>query len=202
VSGSGRARRHNRPPGRIILRRARPCPGALQSETARCSCSLGSGVRTMAEQISIFTPTSAPPNPSPAEPVHRSSHVRDVRQVDGTRSNPPMSEPQRRWQADQDQLTRENPWRNPDVVISKNADGTLSTRPRTAPASDAPADARAQPGQPQAQPPLGLRRSRANGACVGREKSPRDDAGYSGRICARTAERFRSAARPRVCFRY
>jgi hypothetical protein len=107
-------------------------------------------------QVSLFVPPK-PANPQPAAPVHHTSHVRDARIVDGTRSNPPMSEPERRWKADFDEITRSDPWRDPSIIISKNPDGTLSTRPRTGTGttSGAPADSSTppQPGEPpQPQP--------------------------------------------------
>jgi hypothetical protein len=110
----------------------------------------------MPEQpVTIFSPPKSPPaNPAPAQPEFRSTPVRDARQVAGTRSDPPMSEPQRRWKADYDQLTKENPWRDPNVLITKDEHGIIHTQPRgDAQHSTTPADARAQPGQPpQVQP--------------------------------------------------
>jgi hypothetical protein len=108
----------------------------------------------MAEQpVTVFTPPRNPPvNPQPAVPEHRSTPVRDARVVDGVRSDPLMSEPQKRWRADFDEITRSDPWKDPNVIISKDADGTLRVRPRNdQQTSGAPA---AQPGQPQpGQPP-------------------------------------------------
>jgi hypothetical protein len=114
----------------------------------------------MAEQpVTIFTPARNPPtNPSPAAPQQHASPVRDARTVDGIRSDPLMSEPQRRWRADFDELTRQDVWRNPDVVISKNADGSLSARPRNGGQTGAPGVPGSAPsapgtdGQPQPRP--------------------------------------------------
>jgi hypothetical protein len=83
------------------------------------------------EGISVFQPPRPAANPAPATPQPRTSPVSDARVADGTRSNPPMSEAQRRYKADYDRLTSESDWRRQDVVITKDADGTLRTRPRT-----------------------------------------------------------------------
>jgi hypothetical protein len=111
----------------------------------------------MPEQpVTIFSPPRNPPvNNAPAQPVHHSAP--SPTPVEGRRSDPPVAPWQARWQADQDRLTAEDPFRRQDVVISKGEDGRLAVRPRTdRAASTAPADARAQPGQqqttPQAQP--------------------------------------------------
>ena len=81
-------------------------------------------------------------------PEARTSHVRDARQVDGTRSNPSITPAQARYKADYDQLTAENPWRDSSVVISKAQDGTLQVRPRGDARPNAAPDA-AQPSQQQ-----------------------------------------------------
>jgi hypothetical protein len=102
-------------------------------------------------QVSVFTPPRPTANPAPAAPVFRSSPVLDGRQVDGTQSSPLQSEPQRRWAEMQAEIVAADPWKNPDVLITKDKDGTIRTQPRTDRAvSTARADAGTQPG---AQPP-------------------------------------------------
>ncbi len=110
----------------------------------------------MAEGISIFTPSATPPtNPAPVAPVQRSSPVSDARVADGVRSNPTITPAQALWKADFDALTKADPWRDPSIVITKDPDGTIRTRPRGPASGDAPSDA-GQPGQPQPQtPPAG-----------------------------------------------
>jgi hypothetical protein len=156
----------------------------------------------MAEGLSIFSPPKAAPNASPAQPIVRTSHVRDVRQVDGTRSSPDVTPAQARWQADKDQLTAEDPWRNPDIAIVKDPKtGIISTRPRTdrATPSDTPADIRAQPGEPP-QPQPGPA-SVANGKLVvGQyELSEADIASLMSEKAARDS---RAATAPKVAADY
>jgi hypothetical protein len=107
----------------------------------------------MAEQpgISIFTPPRQPAtNASPATVTRQDAQVRSSTAVDGTQSNPTITPAQARWQADQRELARQDPWRSDaGTIITKNADGTLNARPRAGDGTSAAADTG---GQPQPQP--------------------------------------------------
>jgi hypothetical protein len=107
-------------------------------------------------QVSVFVP---PTNPSPAQPaiMPGSGRVPSSARADGVRSDPPMSEPERRWRADFDANTKSDPWRDPNIVITKDADGTLRTRPRdgatsTSNGTPAAAEQQQQPQQPTPGP--------------------------------------------------
>jgi hypothetical protein len=64
-----------------------------------------------------------------------------------------MSEPERRYKADYDTLTRADPWRDPSVKITKDASGNVIAEPRS-------------PDQPKpGEPPLSLQRT-ADGRVV------------------------------------
>jgi hypothetical protein len=71
-------------------------------------------------------------------------------------SNPPTSDVQQRWQADRDAIAAVDPWQHsPDkTVMTKLADGTVVSRPRTGadgvPSEPAPGD-QPKPGEPQPQ---------------------------------------------------
>jgi hypothetical protein len=95
--------------------------------------------------------TSTPVNPSPAQPVHTSSPPSDVRRADTIRSDAPTTPARALWQKDFDELTRQDDFRRNDIVIFKNPDGTLGTRPRDRSTSDAPPAAGDQP-QTQQRP--------------------------------------------------
>jgi hypothetical protein len=106
--------------------------------------------------ISVFQPPKAPvQNSAPAQVEHRSAPVRDARSVDGTVSSPVTSPAQARWQAMQSEITRSDPWSDPNVVITKDASGAITARPRTDGGTNGTPvpDAGGQPGQPQ--PPAG-----------------------------------------------
>jgi hypothetical protein len=64
-------------------------------------------------------PPVPPVNPSPAKPV-----------VVG-QSNPGVNEPQRRFADMQDRNTAADPWRDPSVVLTRQADGSIVARPRS-----------------------------------------------------------------------
>jgi hypothetical protein len=135
-------------------------PGALPGRTARRIVCMSDQETAMPEPVTVFTPPKSPPvNPSPAVPEFRSSPVRSAAIADGTRSNPLQSEPEKRWAADQAAILKERPWADPSLLITKDADGTIRTRPRNGQQSGGtPADAGTapQPGTqqtaPQAQP--------------------------------------------------
>jgi hypothetical protein len=85
----------------------------------------------------------------------RSTPARSATAIDGVRSDPTTSPSRQLWEADQRALERMDPWRDPNIVITKNADGTLSSRPRNGGAPNGtPPDAGGQP-QPQQTPPAG-----------------------------------------------
>jgi hypothetical protein len=104
------------------------------------------------EGISIFSPPASPArNPSPATVTRQDAAVRPSTAVDGVQSSPGISAPQQRWADQQAAITRADPWSDPSIIISKNADGTLSARPRgDGQQNGVPADASAQP-QPGGQ---------------------------------------------------
>jgi hypothetical protein len=154
----------------------------------------------MPEPVTIFTPPSSSPpvNPSPAAPVHTSSPVRDGRIADGVRSDPPQAPWQEKWQRDYDALTKENDWRNPDLVIFKNEDGSLGTRPRDRSASDAPSDAG---DRPQPQPtPAGQATSDGSRLKVGEFELSPDD--IKGLLERKSLEDGRRAQMPRDASAY
>ena len=57
-------------------------------------------------------------------------------------SNPMEGPAQARWRADQEAITRSDPWRDPSVKITKNAEGVVSAESRS------PDPANPQPGEP------------------------------------------------------
>jgi hypothetical protein len=153
----------------------------------------------MAETATAFTPpASAPANPSPAVPQHISSSPRDARIADGVRSDPTQTPWQEKWQADYDQLTREDVWRNPDVVITKNADGTIQSRPRDRSASDAPPAAGGQ--SQQEQRPVGPASSDGNRLRVGDYKL--SEADVRGLLERKSLEDSRRATLPASADKY
>src|SRR6516225_2266777 len=85
-----------------------------------------------------FSALSAPPPPppAPAAPVPSAKPPLAV-------SNPTEGPAQARWLADRDALTKSDPWRDPSVKITKNADGVVSAESRSP-------DPAVQPG---AEPP-------------------------------------------------
>jgi ABC transporter substrate binding protein len=86
----------------------------------------------MPEPVTIFSPPKAPVvNSSPAAQEHRTTPVRSATAVDGVQSSPLVSESQERWQADHDRVTRSNVWLDPNVVITKDERGVISSKPRT-----------------------------------------------------------------------
>jgi hypothetical protein len=88
-------------------------------------------IAEMAEGVSIFTPPKSPPtNSAPAQVERRDAPVRSATSADGVVSSPTVTPAQQRWQADRDAIRRGDPWSDPSVVITKDADGTIRTRPR------------------------------------------------------------------------
>ena len=85
--------------------------------------------------------TSAPPPPPPAPAA--APPAKPPLAV----SNPMEGPAQARWRADQEAITRADPWRDPTVRITKNADGTVTAEPR---AGDQAAPGETpRPGEPQ-----------------------------------------------------
>jgi len=83
-----------------------------------------------------FSALSAPPPPppAPAAPVPSAKPPLAV-------SNPTEGPAQARWLADRDALTKSDPWRDPSVKITKNAEGVVSAESRSPdPASPPPGD--------------------------------------------------------------
>jgi hypothetical protein len=94
-------------------------------------------------------PTPAKSSPSPAvnsplpTPVSRPDAGEYAR-----------SGPQARWLADQAELTRADPWLNTDTVLTRDADGNLQSRPRTArDAEPAPAESKSPTDGTTTEPP-------------------------------------------------
>jgi hypothetical protein len=86
----------------------------------------------MPEPVTIFTPPKSPAaNPAPAQVERSDAPVRSATRADGVQSSPAVSPAQARWQADRDAIRRADPWNDPNVVISKDPDGTIRTRQRT-----------------------------------------------------------------------
>jgi hypothetical protein len=103
----------------------------------------------MVDQVQIFSPKSTPSPPPAAPAAAAPAHVPSSTIV--AKSDPPIAPWQQRWADDQAQLTRERPWADPNMLLRKQADGTITATPRTD-ANGAPSDAgnqRPQPGQPQ-----------------------------------------------------
>jgi hypothetical protein len=99
----------------------------------------------MSEQVNVFTPPASPPlNPSPAV----------TRQVEGTQATPPSytKSPQERFADDQAELARRDPWmRDPSTtVMTRDKDGNVSFRDRTAGDSAPPksTEGQAEPPKP------------------------------------------------------
>jgi hypothetical protein len=80
-------------------------------------------------EVAPSTPTPSPP---PAAPVPL------------VQSSPSETPAQRLWQNQQNEITRADPWKNPDQLITRDRDGVVSASPRSDPAA-----------QPGAQPPVG-----------------------------------------------
>jgi hypothetical protein len=106
----------------------------------------------MPEGVTIFSPPKSPAvNTSPAVVERNTAPVHDVRAVTGTVSSPTVTPAQERWVAQQDAITRADPWSDPNVVITKDAAGVVTARQRTdggtngTPMPDA--GAQPQPGQ-------------------------------------------------------
>jgi hypothetical protein len=91
------------------------------------------------------TPAAPTPNLAPAVPVHVPNAAPGTVQ-----SNPDITPWQERWQADQDAITRERPWSDPNMLLQKDPrTGVITARPRDRSASDAPPGTGNQPQQPQ-----------------------------------------------------
>jgi hypothetical protein len=90
-------------------------------------------------------PPVQPANPAPAKPV-----------VIG-QSNAGVNEPQQRFADMQDRNTAADPWRNPNVVLERQADGSITSRPRTdgGTIGSPPTDGGNQPATPGDQPQSG-----------------------------------------------
>jgi hypothetical protein len=80
----------------------------------------------------IFTPPSTPPvNPSPAAPVRVAAPDPSTRPV--VQSNPALSSPQERWQADRDSVAKNDPWQqSPEKVmmVKDPVTGEITARAR------------------------------------------------------------------------
>jgi hypothetical protein len=93
-------------------------------------------------------PFSALLTPAPPVVVTKSAEPRPSAPV---QSNPALSEPQQRWQADRAAVAAADPWQQDPsrVAMVKNADGTVTAQPRAPGDGGDPADP-AKPGAPAA----------------------------------------------------
>jgi len=89
-----------------------------------------------ANPFSALTGASAPP-PQPPAPAAVPSRPAPLAQ-----STPEMSEPERRYKADFDRLTKSDPYRDPNQLLRRAPDGTITAEPRS------PDPASPQPGEP------------------------------------------------------
>lgn len=108
------------------------------------------------ESVTVFQPPKSPPvNPAPAAVEHRASPVRSATSVDGIQSTPDLSPAQRLWRADQDAITRSDPWRDTagTVITRDPVTGVLSSRPRGDAQNRSASDNGAPPNQQQAPQP-------------------------------------------------
>src|ERR1700722_6010281 len=95
--------------------------------------------------VDIFTPPQNPPtNPSPAAPVRVAAP--DPSPRGPTISNPALSPPQERWQADRDAVAKNDPWQqSPEKVmmVKDPVTGEITARARDGSTGDP-----ANPGDP------------------------------------------------------
>jgi hypothetical protein len=101
----------------------------------------------------VATPSASPPSSPPSSPptLSTGAAVQVPRLPPGAvQSDPPQSEPQKRWADMQQRITAERPWSNPDLVFTKDDRGVITSRPRTDGSQSGAPDAGTQP-----QPPVG-----------------------------------------------
>jgi hypothetical protein len=150
--------------------------------------------RRIFEEVAVPEPAA---NPAPASPQFTSQPgVRSATSIDGVRSDPTTTPARQLWEADQRALEKMDPWRDTqNVVIGKNPDGTLFSRPRTPGGQNgAPGAGDQQPPQPQPQSQPGPAASDGTKLRVGDyELSPDDIKGLMER---RALEQSRKATLP------